>query len=63
MNVKKAKALRKELNYKPSGMRSFDTLTLYTTLGRVRSVPSTRINHVDSPRAKYQAAKAELKAK
>ncbi len=58
MNVKKARALRKQVGFHPSeSPRVYDTLTIYTGMGKVVNVPTTTVNHEKSLRAKYQVAK------
>lgn len=56
MNGKKARALRKEVGFKPSDERKYNAAIQFTGLKLVQN-PRTRVNHETSPRAKYQAAK------
>lgn len=56
MNVKKAKALRKLTGFHPTQERVYETLKVYSALGRVTEVPRTRVNG-KSPRGLYRALK------
>lgn len=57
MNGKKARALRKESGFKPSDERKYNALVTSNGMGRLVTVPSTKVLHETSARAKYQAAK------
>ena len=57
MNGKKARALRKEVGFKPTDARKYGPLVIATAMGRVKIVARTRVNDPESNRAKYQTAK------
>jgi hypothetical protein len=57
MNVKKAKALRKLMNYHPTDERKYETQKIYTSLGRVKEARRTRVNSEKSTRSAYREAK------
>lgn len=56
MNGKKARALRKQVGFKPSDERKYNAQVSFDGL-RMVSNPRTKVNHETSTRAKYQAAK------
>lgn len=58
MNVKKAKALRKELGIKPNTEREYDLLIIATATGKYLRT-RTKIHSEGSPRAYYRKFKNE----
>lgn len=57
MNSKKARQLRKLAGYHPTDVRTYETLKLYSAMGRVREVKTTNVNAEKSTRGIYREMK------